>query len=62
MRAAPGVAIVCAAIVASPAWAQPDVRLSTQLSTRRVEVMQPFQLQLTALVASGSGEPTSPRL
>ncbi len=52
-------AIVCCATAAQ---AQAGVRLSTQVSTRVVELGDSFQLQVTALAESDQPAPSSPRL
>ena len=48
--------------LAPAARAQGAVSLDTQVSDRRVEIGQSFQLQLTALVEAGQDMPQSPRL
>jgi hypothetical protein len=53
---------VAALVVATPARAQSGARLSTQVSSRSVEVGEAFQYQVTVQLQSGSEAPKRPRL
>ena len=62
MRPLASLATVVVMAAAASAQAQANVKLSTQVSARRVEVGQAFRLQLTAFSEAAGDTPSSPRL
>ena len=62
MRPLASLATVVVMAATASAQAQANVRLSTQVSARRVEVGQTFRLQLTAFSEADGDTPSSPRL